>query len=185
METHPPADLVKAIRTRTAEVIAGTKAYDVPAICVRLGLSEGSEDEAMRSKFKYAHSRLMEMSPDAVLKAARTFLAEEQDFDLAEYLAKADELGTKAVSARTRRRVFDAFKGHLLCTEYDELEFLEKLFPLSSIRTSNGTEWQERTLRDDFIQHWVRNDDWFSVSSNWPSIPKHWTKTRRRRASRS
>jgi hypothetical protein len=160
MDAHPPADLVKSIRTRAAEVIAGAKAYDVPALCVRLGLSEGSEDEAMHSKFKYAHSRLMEMSPDAVLKVARALLSEEQDFDLAEYLAKADELGTRAVSARTRRRVFDALKGHLLCTEYDELEFLEKLFPLSSIRTSNGTEWQERTLRDDFIQHWVRNDDW-------------------------
>ena len=66
MDTLLPAGLVKSIRTRTAEVIAGAKAYDVPALCVRLGLSEGSEDGAMRSKFKYAHSRLMELSPDAV-----------------------------------------------------------------------------------------------------------------------
>ncbi|NCN85850.1 MAG: abortive infection family protein [Sphingomonadales bacterium] len=160
MNATPPADLVKSIRTRTAEVIAGAKAYDVPALCVRLGLSEGTEDEAMHSKFKYAHSRLMEMSPDAVLKAARALLTEEQDFDLAEHLAKTEEIGTRTVSTRTRRRVFHAFQGHSLCTEYDEVEFLEKLFPLSAIRTGNSTDWEQRTLRDDFIQHWVRNDDW-------------------------
>jgi hypothetical protein len=160
MDAPLPAGLVKSIRTRTAEVITGAKSYDVPALCVRLGLSEGSEDEAMRSKFKYAHSRLMELSPDAALEAARALLTEDRDFDLAELLAKAEEHGTRAVSTRTRRRVFDALKGHSLCTEYDEVEFLEKLFPLASIRTSDGTEWQERTLRDEFIQHWVRNDDW-------------------------
>ena len=87
-------------------------------------------------------------------------MTEERDFDLAELLAKAEDHGTRAVSTRTRRRVFDALKGHPLCTEYDEVEFLEKLFPLPAIRTGNETEWQERTLRHDFIQHWVRNDDW-------------------------
>lgn len=145
---------------RTAEVIAAAKAYDVPPLCVRLGLSEGSEAEAMGSKLKYAHSRLMEMSPVAVLTAARALVSEEPDFDLSELLAKVDEVGTEIVSMRTRRKILEAFKGHPLCTEYDELDFLEKLFSLSTIRTSNSTGWEQRTLRDDFIQHWIRNDDW-------------------------
>lgn len=160
MNANPPSEILKLIRTRTAEVIAGAKAYDVPALCVRLGLSEGSESEAMGSKFKYAHSRLMEMSPAAIITAARALVSEESDFDLSELLAKVDEFGTKIVSMRTRRRIFDAFKGYPLCTEYDELDFLEKLFPLSAIRTSTSTGWEQRTLRDDFIQHWIRNDDW-------------------------
>lgn len=160
MDGSPPADLVKSIRNRTAEVIAGAKAYDVPALCVRLGLSGGSTDEAMSSKFKYAHSRLMELPATEVLSAARALLAEEPDFWLAEYLNRAAEHGTRIVSARTRRRLFDAFHGHALCTEYDELEFLEKVFPLALMPTPTPTGWEARTLRDDFIQHWLRNDDW-------------------------
>ena len=130
MPTEIPPDLAKALRSRAAEVIAGSKAYDVPALCVRLGLAGGDADEAMRSKFKYAHSRLMELSPAQVISAAHLLLKEESDFWLAENLAKVDEQGTPPVSMRTRRRLFDAFNGHQLCTEYDEIEFLERVFPL-------------------------------------------------------
>ena len=49
---------VNNLRTRIAEVVAGNKAYDVPAICARLGLAPGTEDEAMRSKLRYVNSRL-------------------------------------------------------------------------------------------------------------------------------
>ena len=147
MDAKPPSELLKSIRTRTAEVIAGAKAYDVPALCVRLGLPEGSEAEAMSSKFKYAHSRLMEVSSESLMNTARALLSEEQDFDLSELLAKVDEVGTNVVSTRTRRRILDAFIGHPLCTEYDELEFLEKLCPLSAIQTSNSTGWEQQTLR--------------------------------------
>jgi hypothetical protein len=158
--TDIPPDLVKAIRSRAADVISGTKAYDVPALCARIGLAEGSEDEAMRSKFKYAHSRFMELAVDQVIAAARLLLSEEEDFWLSEYLAKVDELGTPAVSMRTRRRLFDALTGTQLCTEYDEIEFIEQVIPIGSIRTTTPSDLDERTLKDDFIQHFIRNDDW-------------------------
>jgi hypothetical protein len=69
------ASLEKPLRTRVAEAIAGAKAYDVPALCERLGLGRGGEDEAMRSKFKYAHSRLMGINGGKLLAVARSVLA--------------------------------------------------------------------------------------------------------------
>lgn len=155
-----PPDLIKAIRSRAADVISGTKAYDVPALCTRIGLADGSEDEAMRSKFKYAHSRLMELAVDQVVAASRLLISEEDDFWLAEYVAKVDELGTSPVSMRTRRRLFDALTGTQLCTEYDEIEFIEQVIPIGSIRTTTPSDMEERTLKDDFLQHFIRNDDW-------------------------
>src|SRR4051812_38240811 len=83
--TYEPG-LEKALRGRTAEVIAGAKAYDVPALCQRLGLAPGGEDEAMRSKFKYAHSRLMDVPVAKLLPIAKALLEEERDFDLAELI---------------------------------------------------------------------------------------------------
>src|SRR3546814_10771601 len=71
--------LARQLRTRTAEVIAGAKAYDVPALCTRLGLASGDEAEAMGSKFKYAHSRLMTIAVERLLPIAQTLLAERSD----------------------------------------------------------------------------------------------------------
>ena len=51
--------IVHDLRTRVAEVVASQKAYDVPVICTRLGLSSGTEEEAMRSKLRYVNSRLL------------------------------------------------------------------------------------------------------------------------------
>lgn len=153
--------LSKAIRTRAAEIIAGAKAYDVPALCLRLGLAEGGEDEAMRSKFKYAHSRLMNVSASVLLPMARALLTEEPDFALSELVAKAEEGTDSPVSSLTRRRIVALFDGQHLCQEYDEIAFLEAIWPLSEMPSISQNSWGEiRSLRDDIRQHTLRNDDW-------------------------
>ncbi|MDR6790064.1 hypothetical protein J2Y58_003444 [Sphingomonas sp. BE138] len=153
--------LIKAIRTRAAEIIAGAKAYDVPALCERLGLEAGTEDEAMRSKFKYAHSRLMEVPAPKLLPMIHALLAEEVDFALSELLAKAGEADGPRVSALTRRRIISLFDGQYLCSEYDELTFLETIWPLGAMPSVFQNDWGERgSLREDVLQHTVRNDDW-------------------------
>jgi hypothetical protein len=126
-----------------------------------LGLDLGGEDEAMRSKFKYAHSRLMKVPTAELLIIARSILDEESDFVLAELVAKAEEYGTPPVSTVTRRRILKVFEGEPLCTEYDQLEFLEQLWPLASLPSVYDNNWGEmRSLRDDIVQHTMRNDDW-------------------------
>jgi hypothetical protein len=153
--------LAKLIRTRAAEVIAGEKAYDVPALCSKLGLAPGDVDEAMRSKFKYAHSRLMNVPAAKLLQITRAVLEEEHDFALAELVAKAQEHGGPEVSALTRRRILGVFEGEPLCTEYDEIAFLEQIWPLASMPSVYENDWGEaRSLHDDVIQHTVRNYDW-------------------------
>src|SRR3546814_3056432 len=71
-----------------------------------------------------------------------------------------EESGTPQVSSLTRRRIIALFDGEPLCHEYDELEFLEQIWPLAAMSTvwDNGRE--DRSLRDDIIQHTIRNDDW-------------------------
>lgn len=150
------------LRTRIAEVVAGNKAYDVPAVCIRLGLAEGTDDEAMRSKFRYVHSRLAPLSTARVVAVAKELLEQDWDFWLAELVAKVTEHGTPQVSILTRRRIFDVFDGQPLCTEYDQVDFLENVFPIGAMSSAfPATDiWGHRSLKDDIIQHTVRNDDW-------------------------
>ena len=153
---------INELRERIAEVVAGSKAYDVPAICVRLGLAEGTEEDAMRSKLRYVNSRLLPLSTAQVVKVAQSLLEQDQDFLLSELLAQVTEQRTPAVSPLTRRRLFEVFEGELICTEYDEVQFLEQIWPLSAMPSAypNNDVWGHRSLKDDIIQHTVRNDDW-------------------------
>lgn len=154
------AGLEKQLRIRTAEVIADAMAYDVPALCKRLGLEPGSEDEAMRSKFKYAHSRLMEVAGTKLLASAKALLEEEADFALAELIARIEERGTPQVSKLTRRRILATFNGQMICHEYDEIAFLEQIWPLAALPTVYEGGWEQGSLRENIVQHTVRNDDW-------------------------
>lgn len=153
---------VHDLRTRIAEVVAGNKAYDVPAVCIRLGLAKGTDDEAMRSKFRYVHSRLVPLSTARVVAVAKELLEQDWDFWLAELVAKVTEHGTPQVSILTRRRIFDVFDGQPLCTEYNQLDFLEDVFPIGAMSSAfpDTDIWGHRSLKDDIIQHTVRNDDW-------------------------
>ncbi|MET3726004.1 abortive infection family protein [Sphingomonas trueperi] len=153
---------VHDLRTRIAEVVGGNKAYDVPAVCIRLGLAEGTDDEAMRGKFRYVHSRLVPLSTVRVVAVARELLEQDWDFWLAELVAKVTEHGTPQVSTLTRRRIFDVFDGQPLCTEYDQLAFLEDVFPIGTMPSAfpDVDVWGHRSLKDDIIQHTIRNDDW-------------------------
>lgn len=156
--------LLNELRNILADVIAREKAYNVPALCVRLGLEAGEESEAMRSKFRYASARLASVRGDRLIAIARLLLEEEHDFGLAELLAKVSEAGTSAVTELTRRRLLAVFDGEQLCTEYDEIEFLETIWPLAAMpgdqKNVSFDELGFRSLKDDIFQHTRRNDDW-------------------------
>ena len=50
---NPPPALAKELRHCLAAAISDFKAYDVPAVCKRLGLGDGTAEEAFSSKYKY------------------------------------------------------------------------------------------------------------------------------------
>jgi hypothetical protein len=62
--TRRAASNFSELREAIASVIAIEKAHNVPALCVRLGLDDGEESEAMSSKARYASSRLAKLPAD-------------------------------------------------------------------------------------------------------------------------
>lgn len=72
-----PTDLINDLRHQMASTIADFKAYDVPGLCQRPGLAEGSEHEA-QIKYKYAHKRVFALANEHLLTAAQTLNDETQ-----------------------------------------------------------------------------------------------------------
>ncbi len=152
------------LREAIAGVIAVEKAYNVPAICVRLGLDDGEESEAMSSKARYASTRLAKLPADRLVAVARNLLEETNDFGLREAADRIAERDTPPISDLTRRRLLGVYNGTEICTEYDQIELIERIWPISSMRGDQEArdvdDWGFRSLKDEIIQHMRRNDDW-------------------------
>lgn len=154
--------LVGQLRVALANKIADTKAYDVPALCERIGLRVGTGEEAFNSKFRYASTRLKELRPDRVVDAARLLLEEADNFEIGELLAKLDEYDRTHVSELTRRRILGLFEGSPLATEVEEMEFIKRLWPVADMPSpyANTPLSREATLEDSIYQHSINNPDW-------------------------
>lgn len=152
------------LREAIARVIATEKAYNVPALCVRLGLDDGDESEAMISKARYASSRLAKLPADRLVSVARALLEETDDFGLRKAADRLAERDMPPVSDLTRRRLLGVFDDSEISTEYDEIDFIERILPISSMRGDQETrdidDWNFRSLKDDISQQMRRNDDW-------------------------
>lgn len=153
-----------SLRSAIAEVIAKEKAYNVPALCVRLGLDTGDVSEAMQSKARYANMRLASLPSDALVEVAEKLLKDSEDFYLREMLNRISERGTPPISELTRRRLLGVFDSEPLCSDYNEIEFIELTWPISQMpgeAMGRGVlDYESHSFKDDMIQHMLRNDDW-------------------------
>ena len=149
--------MLKELRGLAASAISDTKAYDVPALCRRVGLADGSEQEAFASKYKYAQKRLSEIGAPRVLEIARALLLEGSHFALSELVAKIDEAGGEEVTTLTRRRLINLFDGRRLCTEIEDIELIRNVWPIASMPPHYPGY---RSLEEDIIKHTIANDDW-------------------------
>ena len=156
--TSRPA-LANELRHQLASALSDFKAYDVPAICERIGLAGGTPEEAFSSKYKYAETRLAALQAADVLRAARALLQEEENFLLGEAANKVAELDAVTISEITRRRVVALFDNSQLCTEIDEVEFLRRVWPIDTMPSCYRPD-SDRKLSDDIYQHTVNNYDW-------------------------
>lgn len=84
---YPPG-LIQALRLEIARVLANEKAYNVPQVCLRYGLSTGDEAEAMNSKNSYVMKRLSALSNDEIAKVAQQVYDDYGEDDLGKVLAK-------------------------------------------------------------------------------------------------
>lgn len=156
MAPIPPL-LIQDLRNRLAEAIAGFKAYDVPSVCNRLGLAEGTTDEAFNSKFKYAKSRLMQVDAQAVLGMAKKLVEEVESFELSEVVAKVDESGSPPVSEVTRRRIISVFDDQPLATQIEDLELIGRVWPAEVMRS---TAIGQGLAVSSFLSSSAARDEW-------------------------
>lgn len=157
MSRAVPRNLVQSLRHELASAISGYKAYDVPGVCSRLGLAEGSEEEAFQSKYKYASRRLAEIGVDSLIKKARSLLGETDAFHLHEVVEKILDLERPEVTKVTRRRLVKLLADGPLVSEVDEHTFVTAIFPLECMTAPHQDD--NRTLEEFLIQHTIRNDD--------------------------
>jgi hypothetical protein len=155
---YPPRTLIDQLRTSLASAISDFKAYDVPGICSRIGLADGTPDEAYSSKNKYASKRLAGLPWNEVLGAARKLLSSTDDFYLSEAVAKVEETSIDTITEITRRRIISLFDKRGICTEIEDIEFLSRLWPIGKMASVYGIS--SRTFEDDIRQHTIANHDW-------------------------
>ena len=152
---------IKNVRHLIASVISDHKAYDVPGVCVRYGLAEGSGEEAFRSKYKYVMQRVQTLPADEVLKVARALQSEEDHADLGEALAKIDEKSGPSITPLTRRRIVAELDKVPLAGALDDIDFLRKLWPIDTL-PSPSPRLDEYQMADYLRRHFFLNDDFYN-----------------------
>jgi hypothetical protein len=97
------------LRDRISEALAITvKAYDLPGVCVRLGLKDGSGDDAFRSKRIYVKSRLLPLTEPDLVRIAQGVLKEFDAPELADVLSEITTHAEHRVTELTRREILKA-----------------------------------------------------------------------------
>lgn len=155
MDSNP--SLVDQLRHAIASAVANEKAYDVPAVCTRIGLESGTEQEAFSSKYRYVSTRLKALPANAILGVGERLILEVDAFEVSELILKIKELNGQNLTLLTRRKLRKLLANHPLSTEVDEIEFISSVLPVDKITAPiQGAGY---TLRDDLYRHMVRNDD--------------------------
>ncbi|MFK0690904.1 abortive infection family protein [Mesorhizobium sp. IMUNJ 23033] len=151
---------VKQLRNALAGAISDFSANEVPSLCGRLGLREGDREESFKSKFKYAERRLIEKSAAELIPIAARLLEEVNSYDVSEALAKLQETNHATVSELTRRRIMAIFDKRPYSTEFEEIEFIRRVWPTGQMPSVFQNAPSEQTLDDDLFNAIVRNNDW-------------------------
>ncbi|WP_061539451.1 hypothetical protein [Collimonas fungivorans] len=166
MGAPAPRIALDTLRDRIAEGIKeSAKSYDVPAVCVRVGIQErveeGDTDEAFRSRKVYVKSRLMERDQPALLVIAIAVLKEFDVPSLAEAVSELTVHAEHRITEITRR---DALKVlNRLDSLFNDVDLFEGLNIISyEYLTYDGVDHHLNflpALSKDVVQHYVRNPD--------------------------
>lgn len=147
----------RELRELIANALASEKAYNLPAVGERFGLSPGEGAEAFASKRTYALKRLVALDVEALPCLAERVLAEYYSYPLDEYLQKLREESETLLSPLTRQRVIEYLSGLHLPGKLGITEFLGPLWPLDELPSE---DLRCHSFRDEIHYHMVHNDDW-------------------------
>jgi very-short-patch-repair endonuclease len=145
-----------------AATLHQVNAYELPAVCVQLGLDDGEGSEAMRSKRLYVRGRLTNKPKDFVIEVAQRTIEEYPSIGLSNILADfiADQF---KVSPTTRRNLIEELilieqtGGEPLSGRLNVVDFLKRIWPLNRMPS---TDYRYTTAEGDIYQHMVNNQDW-------------------------
>ena len=143
----------------TESLWGAVKAQDLPDMCARFGLAEGTIEEAFRSKRGYVRARLRSLSGVNLLKLASKVLEEFDVIQLRDLVSELTTHSEQRVSDLTRREVMKVLNGlDPLFGDIPLLDGLDVIGPLWSRPSATGGYMD--TLADDVNQHYIRNPDY-------------------------
>ncbi|MDK9691438.1 hypothetical protein [Azospira sp.] len=153
------------LREQIAQAIATAKAYDVPSVCVRLGIqqavADGDEQEAFGSKRMYVRRRILSWDEADLLALAARVLREYASEDLENTVSEMTVHAAHRVSALVRCDVLKALNPlETLFGEMPLIDCLSEVFGTSVIQDDPVGLLGRNSLHGQIIQHCLRNDDW-------------------------
>lgn len=150
---------MQELREAIADAIWTLNAGDVPDVCRRLGLREGTVDEAFSSKRKYVKVRLADHSEEQLLALANAVTRECHAPKLEDFLSELTTHAVHRVTDLTRRSAVGCLDSiGVLFGDLDLFEELEVLSPTWD-SASPWSTYGYSTLRQAVQQHFVRNED--------------------------
>ena len=160
MQSHGRPVPLETLRDAIAEGLwAQVSSPDLPGVCLRLGLPDGTREEAHSSKRKYVRVRIAAKTGAELLDLARAVL---QDFaipDLADLVGEMTTHAEHRVSELTRRTVLKALDScGALFGDSDLWQGLDILAPNWDASSTIHNAFTA-TLRSDVQRHYITNDD--------------------------
>ncbi len=166
MRARVPQIALDTLRDRIAEgITAHVKAYNIPSVCVRVGIQESVQehdaDEAFRSRRIYVKNRLMELDQPALLVISVAVLKEFDIPSLAEAVSELTLHAKCRVTEITRRDMLKVLNR--LDSLFNDVELFDGLNIVSSEHLSqDGIDNHFNflpSLSKDIVQHYVCNPD--------------------------
>lgn len=156
LRPHIPLD---HLREAIAQALATPKAYALPGIAERLGLTPGTEQEAFASKRMYVKKRIGNFDATKLLKLAQAVLTEFPNDSLGDLVS---EMTTDLrVSEIIRRDVLKALNNlEQLFGETDLFAGLEIIQPEYLREREDRDVLGITTSAGRIRRHYLRNDDW-------------------------
>lgn len=156
----------RTLRQAIADALHAEVAHELPACCESLGLAPGTGDEAFASKRSYVKKRLQSFNESALLEIGQKVLELHDNTALRDLVSERLLPMDQRLSEITRRKVLKVLDT--LHELYGDLgragmqERLDTLAPSWSRPSDSGAFL--KSFADDFVQHYLRNDDWSHAS---------------------
>ncbi|MGG0476196.1 hypothetical protein ABEY96_28880 [Priestia aryabhattai] len=152
------ADINELINEITM-VLSEEKAYDVPNVCVKYGLDNGSEGEAFQSKRVYVQKRLKGKDQLFLLDLAKRIVRDYSTSakSLSKLLSQVSPTGIFHISEITRRNIMNELYSEInIPGKMDIVSFLKRTWELDNMPS---TDSRFINAAGDIWQHTVNNDD--------------------------